>query len=262
MRVTTIACLFAVLVCRDARSQVRDRSPSATAGIAGVVRDTLARPLHLVAITALGRDTSVVTDDSGRFALTKLPPGPTSISVLRIGYRPIAFEADLPADSTLMVAIRLQPVTTLAAVVTSAERVGKYLARTGFPERMHMGIGSFLSPEKIDSLSRIVTRPAELLRELRGLDVQCANAGCIVHTRRPPDCLLLFIDGVFADGQIDDQLTVGGIAAIEVYERPSKVPAEFQGKLPEKRGLLSRGAGCGAIAVWTKARAGQTGIAP
>src|SRR5262245_30953956 len=107
MRLRTIGCLIAVLICRDARSQTNDRSASATAGIAGVVRDTLGRPLHLVAITALGRDTSVVTDDSGRFALAKLPPGPMSISVLRIGYRPITFEADLPADSTLMVAIRL-----------------------------------------------------------------------------------------------------------------------------------------------------------
>jgi hypothetical protein len=252
----TTGCLIAALVCQDASSQVSDGSPKGTAGIAGVVRDTLGRPLHLVAITALGRDTSVVTDDSGRFALTKLPPGPTSISILRIGYRAITFEADLPGDSTLMVAIRLQPVTTLGAVVTSAERISKYLARTGFPERVHMGIGSFLSPQQVDSLSRIFTRPAQLLRDMRGIDVQCGGTGCIVHTRRPPDCLLLFIDGVFADGQIDDQLTVGGIAAIEVYERPNKVPAEFQGKLPEKRGLLSRAAGCGAIAVWTKARAG------
>jgi hypothetical protein len=256
MRLTTIGCFIAVLVCRDAGSQVSDRSPRASAGIAGVVRDTLGRPLHLVAITALGRDTSVVTDDSGRFALTKLPPGPTSISVLRIGYRPITFEADLPLDSTLMVAVRLQPVTALAAVITNAERLNKYLSRTGFTERMRMGIGSFVSPEKVDSLSRILTHPAQMLRDLRGIDVQCSNSGCLIHTRRPPDCLLLFIDGVFADGQIDDQLTVGGIAAIEVYERPNKVPAEFQGKLPQKRGGLSPAAGCGAIAVWTKARAG------
>ena len=257
MRVTTIGWLIAVLACRDAGSQVSDRSARATAGIAGVVRDTLGRPLHLVAITALGRDTSVVTDDSGRFALTKLPPGSTSISVLRIGYRPITFEADLPPDSTLMVAIRLQPVATLGAVVTSAERLSKYLVRTGFTERMHMGIGSFLSPDKVDSLSRIVTHPAQLLRDVSGVDVRCGGTGCVVHTRRPPDCFWLFIDGVFADGQIDDQLTVGGIAAIEVYERPNKVPAEFQGKLPEKRGRgVSLGAGCGAIAVWTRARAG------
>jgi hypothetical protein len=41
---------------------------------------------------------------------------------------------------------------------------------------------------------------------------------------------------------------------MEVYERASLVPMEFQGTLPQKRGAVSLAAGCGAIAVWTKAR--------
>jgi len=50
-------------------------------------------------------------------------------------------------------------------------------------------------------------------------------------------------------------VTPGIVAAIEIYDRPSRVPVEFQGAMPQKQGpSFSLAAGFGAIAVWTKAR--------
>ncbi|MGH7616181.1 MAG: hypothetical protein ACREPM_03030 [Gemmatimonadaceae bacterium] len=69
--------------------------------------------------------------------------------------------------------------------------------------------------------------------------------------------LALFVDGAYIGmDQIDLLgLTPDGVAAIEVYERPSIVPVEFESSLSQKRSRgLSLASGCGAIAVWTKAR--------
>jgi hypothetical protein len=113
------------------------------------------------------------------------------------------------------------------------------------------------SIERIDSLSYLPS-PAMMLRNVRGITVKCTAGGCTVHTNRPPDCLWLFVDGVYSRDQIDDVLTVGGVYAIEVFERAGIVPMEFQAPLPSKsigRGPLSLGAGCGAVVVWTRARA-------
>ena len=77
----------------------------------------------------------------------------------------------------------------------------------------------------------------------------------VAHSQ--PGCLWLFIDGVpHGTQQIDDLgFSPSGIAAIEVYERPSLVPLHFQGQLPMKQGRgMSNGAGCGALAIWTKSR--------
>ena len=77
---------------------------------------------------------------------------------------------------------------------------------------------------------------------------------------RAHDCLHLFVDGVLhqaqGENQIDRVLTTSVVYAIEVYENPNMVPLQFQASLPPKRGLLTTKAGCGAIVVWTKSRAG------
>ena len=75
-----------------------------------------------------------------------------------------------------------------------------------------------------------------------------------------PDCLALFIDGVYrgltqsGQAQMDELLSVDQVGAIEVFERGSIVPVEFQAPLTAKHGVLTTKAGCGAIAVWTKGR--------
>jgi hypothetical protein len=122
-----------------------------------------------------------------------------------------------------------------------------------------MAIGSFVTPERIDSLVNLVSSPAQLLRDTRGVEVQCRAAGkCQVVTRRKPSiCLNLFVNGARIEGELDDNVDLSEIYAMEVYERPVIVPSEFQGKLPTKTGNgrnLSPRSGCGAIAVWTKGR--------
>jgi hypothetical protein len=117
-----------------------------------------------------------------------------------------------------------------------------------------------VSPERVDSL-RHLTTPAQLLRDVRGIEVRCTASNCRVVPTRGNECLQLIVDGAIVgdmsrddSNQIDYVLTTGAVYAIEVYERPSIVPTEFQGMLPGKRSILTRKAGCGAIVVWTRSR--------
>jgi hypothetical protein len=233
-------------------------------GLAGVVRDSLRRPITAASVLVDGTSVFTATDDSGRFDVRGLPAGRNGFTNTKIGFAPLSFEVSLPSDSVILLAVTMHPVQLLNAVNVTAERTNVYLARTGFTERRQLGIGSFLTPQHIDSIAMSVTRPSELLRGVRGIDMRCGTgpgflvgADCNVYSHRPPGCLWLFIDGVpHGEEQIDQVgLPPGGVAAIEVYERPSMVPLKFQGQLPIKKGAnFSMAAGCGALVIWTKSR--------
>ena len=241
-------------------SHAQDSTPR-RAALAGVIRDSLERPLPLATISVDGKDLSTVSDDSGRFHLAGIPAGQNDFTILRLGYKAVAFTTTLAPDTTLVIAIKMRRVQTLENVNVRAASVSERLARTGYYDRKRMGIGSFVTPERVDSLSHVST-PAKLLRDVRGLEVRCgAGGGCSVVQTRGHECLQLIVDGALVgDGVSDSQngidavLSTSQVYAIEVYERPSIVPTEFQGTLPRKRSILTRKAGCGVIVVWTRGR--------
>jgi hypothetical protein len=253
-----LALLLASTASAQANPSSAPKAPSPQhAGLAGVIQDATGAPIAGASIFADDRAGSAVSDDSGRFVLRGLPPGKSGFTITKIGYAPVSFETTLLPDSMIVLSIHLRSVQTLDPVRVNAVRVNAYLVRTGFTERKRLGTGSYLGPEQLDSLAPRVSTPAQLLRDLRGIDVRCPKSDCVVHAHQPPDCFWLFVDGApLGTDQIDVVgLTPGGIAAIEVYERESIVPAEFEGALPQKRGRgMSLAAGCGAIVVWTKSR--------
>ena len=255
MRIPFLA--LALLVSGSVLAQVPAPNPGKRAALAGVIRDSMSRPLTMATVLVDGKDFSAVTDESGRFHLAGIPAGTNDFTVMRIGYRSVSFTTTLAPDSTLVIAITLRKIQTLEEVEVRAPGISPALERQGYYDRRRLGIGSFVTPERIDSLDHVAT-PSQLLRNVRGIEVQCggrSKLGCIVATRRAHGCLNLFIDGVFHKDQIDDVLPTTAVYAIEVYENPSIVPLEFQASLPGKVSALTRKAGCGAIVVWTRSRA-------
>jgi hypothetical protein len=95
-----------------------------SSALAGAVRDAAGRPVALVAVVADSGRQSVVTDDSGRFHIAGLRPGRNDVSITRAGFRALEFVAELPRDSTVVVAIRLQaeatPLVSLTGVVVDS----------------------------------------------------------------------------------------------------------------------------------------------
>ena len=256
MRIPPITLALSILSA-NALAQVPAPTPGKRAALAGVIRDSMSRPLTMATVLVDGKDFSAVTDESGRFHLAGIPAGTNDFTVMRIGYRSVSFTTTLAPDSTLVIAIMLRRISTLEEVEVKAASISPRLERQGYYKRRTQGIGSFVTPDRVDSLSHVAT-PSQLLRDVRGIEVQCggrSKLGCIVATRRAHGCLNLFIDGVFHKDQIDDVLPTTAVYAIEVYENPSIVPLEFQASLPGKVSALTRKAGCGAIVVWTRSRA-------
>ena len=225
--------------------------------LAGVVRDSLGNPIKFAAVVVEGTELSAVSDDSGRFHIRGIVPGTVDVAVRRLGFAQVQFTTTLAPDSTLVVAVRLRSVQALGAVTVKAAFEAPLLARSGYCERERAGLGSFVPPAKVDSMAGRVITASQLLRDVRGIELSCgAGSRCSVHTRRLPDCLNLFVNGVHVEGELDDNVGLSEVYAIEVYERPVIVPTEFQTKLPMKQGRgFTPKAGCGALAVWTRARA-------
>lgn len=249
-----------LILALTASASLAAQTPDTTrkhSGLAGVVRDSLGRPIIAANVLVDGITGATATDDSGRFDVRRLLAGPNGFTITKIGFAPLSFEVSLPADSVVVLSVTMRSVQVLNTVNVNAERTNAYLARTGFTERQRLGLGSFLTPQHLDSIAMSVSTPAQLLRGVRGVDVRCPRGLCTVVSHSPPGCLWLYIDGVPHGTQQIDSLgfSPSGIAAIEVYERPSMVPLEFQGQLPIKQGRgMSMGAGCGALAIWTKSR--------
>lgn len=251
-----VLALAAAFVAPAAGQQVPN-GPTRSA-LAGVVRDSAGRPIERAEVIVDDDAARAVTDGAGRFFVGPIATGITGFTVRRIGYEVASFTIRLAPDTTLEVAITLKSFQLLDPVRVEAEPISPRLVRFGFLERQRTTIGSFVSPQRVDSLWYLMS-PAQMLRDVRGIDVRCiAGSRCRVRPRMPPDCLWLFIDGAFVDAELDDVLTTGAVYAFEVYERPSIVPSEFQARLPQKRGGgLTVKAGCGALVVWTRTRAGR-----
>lgn len=238
-----------------AAQQAPDASKTRKSALAGVVQDTAGRPVARAEVIVDGDSVRALSDSAGQFFVGPVASGVTGFTVRRIGYAAASFTIRLAPDTTLSIAVTLKPFQLLDPVRVEAEAVSPRLVRFGFLERQRTTVGSFISPQRVDSLSYL-TSPAQMLRGVRGLDLRCGAGGCSVHTRLPPDCLWLFVDGAFINAQLDEVLTTGAVYAFEVYERPSIVPSEFQGRLPMKRGGgLTVKAGCGALVVWTRTHA-------
>lgn len=228
------------------------RIPS-TAAVAGLVRDSLGHPIMLASISVDSTERRATSSDSGQFMFRGLPPGHVGFHVLRIGYEPLAFVLDLPADSTLHIEIRLHGTALLNTVVVRSDARSPRLAKTGFYDRQRTAFGQFLTPEQV--ASSIVVNPSELLTAFHGINVECGTAaahatggGCLVAPKYAP-CLWLFVDGTYSNASLDEITARDQIVAVEFYDLPAKVPSELQG--PEQSGHL-----CASLAVWTKLKAG------
>lgn len=223
--------------------------------LAGVVRDSAGAALPAASLQIAALDTVVVTDDSGRFHVAGLPAHDLDISVVRLGYQPVSFAVGILPDTTIVVTVRMRRVQLLDEVAVSAPaRTQRFLA-TGFEWRRQRGLGTFISPERVDSLADAITYASQLLRDARGIELRKSRDGYAITPRRDPKCLWLFVNGTYLHtDQMDVHVAANQVYAIELYDRPSLVPAEFQGRLPAKGSGLTVAGGCGALVVWTKGR--------
>lgn len=213
--------------------------------------------------TLLAEDRQGMTDGSGRFMFSDLDPGTYRVTVDHLTFDPLDQLVYLPSDRTVQVDFELSadPIELAPIVVTALRE--KRLELQGFYDRRELGeaigAGVFLTRDDIQDAGAI--RVTHYLGRIPGVRTECgggANNNCVIRMTRGVPSLSsraeygcvnanVYLDGVrvIRDGgggdSIDNFVSPGEIAGIEVYRGPSELPAEFGGAVGR----------CGAIVIWT-----------
>jgi len=184
---------------------------------------------------------TTTTDSSGRFTFTGLAPGVHTLEIRAVGYAPVTWPVALAPRQALIHVFELTLlVYQLPEVVVKEKGLRRF---AGFERRRQTGIGYFLTREQIER--RDPATLVDVLVMVRGVQQVCLSNDCIAKmVRSPPGCYpQYFVDGRESTSYFARNTPPHDIEGIEIYRGSSETPGEFQGS----------NAGCGVIAIWTKA---------
>lgn len=228
------------------------------------------------ALPGLGR--AAVSDSSGRFRLTGIPPGDHLLVVRAIGFRAESSTVSIDADEVVSadVVLRHAEGTVLPERVVTApgERTPARLVE--FMERKAAGIGHFLDRSQLAKAEGGLRTTGDLLALVPGVVVRrgsnrvwvasgravgttCAFCGGSVESlnradvaagARPACFMDVYIDGAMvfdarfpANGLFDvNTVPPEHIAGVEVYSSTAQVPAKYN----------RSGSRCGVLLIWTR----------
>lgn len=246
----------------------------AAASYAQVVRGTVAdsattKLLDSSWVSLFGSDGSIVdrvlTDSSGRFALSARAPGSHVVQIEHRGYRTVRTERFvLEARAEFSLSIFLAPeAMELGPVIVTAvpEADAAYLARSGYLERKRVGQGVYLDGADLVERRKRARDFSDVLRAIPGVstialggDNSAFRLRGMESIARPCRIPLVYLDGMVVAGNdhgaswaqlgrdLASAIHLEHLLAIEVYRGPSEVPSEFGGAE----------SGCGVVLIWTR----------
>src|SRR5258705_6185276 len=215
------------------------------------------RPLALVivAIPAAGR--SVITDSTGRFALTGLPPGNQIVHVSFQGQDVEQQMFSLHHGKTTRLAIVLDSnALEVSPLVVEARMPEVWRDLAGFYERRRQydGFGHFFTREDIE---RIRSKKLSSLLGQEGIFTWCLYGCQPTRFSRGRICNVpISLDGLPIWDYDYDQIPIANVAAVEVYRdalgnNPFDTPNMGQFRL-EGNSILPRRGTCGSVGIWTR----------
>jgi len=228
------------VVARDL-SLSPDTLASGSAILVGTVRGAGGLPLPNAELRVMGARSSAVTDATGRYSLSALPPGTRMLSVRRIGYEVLETPVELRAANTVQRDVQMLRIVSLDSMRVVALR--SQLPEFEF-DRKSNPFGIYLGPEEIER-RRKVSHTADMLFGLPGVTVrgQGANASVSsVHGRNGANkCagMQILQDGHTPLANVND-VPPGMIAAIEIFTQGAFAPTQYS----------IRGS-CGVMVIWT-----------
>jgi hypothetical protein len=237
--------------------------------VRGTVSDGSAQPVGGVAIIAGTR--SVTSDDSGRFRVDAPHRDKLVLDFKRVGFLPTRFTLEAGGDTTLDVLL-LPTINQIPGVEVTASRDPAMTLR-GFEERMRerrrgAGAGHFITAREIES--NLATRTTQIVSNIPSIVVRRLaddHFGIFGKTGGAAECpAIVYLDGIRlgaltetrtdrrgrvivqrdAAVPIDQYVTPGEIAGVEVYARGMFAPPQFQ---PPGDPTASK---CAIVVFWTK----------
>ena len=209
--------------------------------VIGTVTDAGGAPFAAARILFDG-ETAYRSDNDGRFTIPHAPAGTHQLEISSIGMAPVVTTVDVAVHDTAVVAAQLLASTVLGGVEVNAVRMGRVMA-TEFDQRRKAGRAFVLDSTQLvksrtlpNALSGVPSTVIDNRGGLLNISMTSNRGGSCSPTVR--------IDGFEgAFGHLVD-LRPDEVAAVEVYVRPTMIPAQFyKGGDPPT---------CGMILVWTK----------
>lgn len=244
-------------------------APGVATTLAGRVVAPDGSPLPGARVTVFGEPDTARTDESGRFAFSRLRAGTTTLEARALGYAPTQLVVDLrlgrPGENVARLTME-RPLslgyTALPGVRIESE-TNEFLRRVGFTDRKRSGFGRFLDSKQIEKANAAST--LQLLARLPSTVVVTLSRGNRLFLRTPSG--LVCVPTVWVDGQrvgesetnnssnepgdtrggteidLDMFADPSNLAAVEVYRSPMQAPLQYGG--------TSRDV-CGVIVLWRK----------
>ncbi|HTE45327.1 MAG TPA: carboxypeptidase regulatory-like domain-containing protein [Gemmatimonadaceae bacterium] len=211
--------------------------------ISGVVRDSAAVPVRDADVSVSPGTRRARTDSTGHFVIGSLDAGKYIVKARHVGYFPVEWTIDLSRSGRTDVQLVLgTKLPTLDTVVVTAGRQCTLRDIEGFLCRRASAKGVFLDYTDIDDLN--VNYTGDLFNAVDGfaVDVRPTRNGPV----RVPigrRCINTLVNGSPA-AQTAVPTDPADIIAVEVYELPKDIPAEYNRYTWGKEQ-------CSLIAYWT-----------
>jgi hypothetical protein len=188
----------------------------------------------------------VITDDSGEFRITGLPPGSNLFDVRRLGFSAASFIAMLKAGKTHRATFALSSMAQQLPLVAVSDTALKSHWLDQFEHRRSHSQGTFITREQIaKSTARTGTDVVRSIPGIRTTTNKYGQAQVIMvrGIKGGRQCTpQMFVHNVPYSGTLED-FQADDIEALEVYLGISEVPEELD---KDGRGY------CGVIVVWTR----------
>jgi hypothetical protein len=219
------------------------------------------RPLPNAIVRVLGSGSQVRTNADGNFSIVDAGAGTQTVEARAIGYQPIRVAMAL-RDGTPSVANLRLPVQKVQ-LDTVRVQAGRELVPElrAIERRWRTGVGTIMNGAMVRDRANLFITDA--LRGINGVTIRQVGGfgqSIMMRSSNGMECAAcVIIDGQAlppsqaASVSLDEITRKEDISAIEVYPRPSMVPAEFTSMVQ----------GCGVVAIWTKrATGGVTPVKP
>lgn len=238
----------ATLIVAGGRLDAQAKSARPNTVIAGVVRDSSGASVSGAEVTVDGTRLRVATGVDGLFRLFGVPEGTASVTVRRLGYRPLTTLLDvrLATDGERAVLTLARAPQQMAQVVVVGNRLVHDATRGMQERRRKSGAGHYFSRADIENARPQVL--TDLIRRVPSARVMSVGGVRNAVRFRNAKCApLVWLDGLpLGSAEFDiDNLTPMSIEAMEVYSGFASTPAQFT----MTQNIRQQ---CGAIVIWSR----------